>query len=149
MICSTPNNHIRNLDVALNGSNASLTSPTTADRPQPPINHHILTLTAMFQDAIQENDIFELTPANNQYTQAMNSNPDFSLYDHSNLRAVHKIAMQILNSHTAVSTPLPASPPNSLIHTQTTQPPSASFKSPKLTTGVASPMISIPGCPLS
>ena len=31
MICITPNNHIYNLDVALNGSNASLTSPTTAD----------------------------------------------------------------------------------------------------------------------
>ena len=53
MICSTPTTHIRNLNVALNGSNASPTSPTNAGRPQPPINHHILTLTAMFQDAIQ------------------------------------------------------------------------------------------------
>ena len=128
MICSTPNNHIRNLNVALNGSNAI---PTIANCPHPPINHHILTLTAMFKDAIQGmNDIFELATANNQYTQAMNSNPDFSLYDRSNLPAVHKIAMQILNSHTAASIPLPASPPKSLIHTQTTQPPSASFKPP-------------------
>ena len=79
MICSTLNNHIRNLNVALNGSNNSPTTRAIADHPQPLINHHILTLTAMLQDAIQENDIFELTTANNQYTQAMNPNPDFSL----------------------------------------------------------------------
>ena len=36
MICSTPNNHILNLDVTLNSSNATPTSPTTADSPQPP-----------------------------------------------------------------------------------------------------------------
>ena len=77
----------------------------------------------MFQDAIQKNDIFKLTAANNQFTQAMNSNPDFSLYDRSNLHAVHKIAMQILNSHTTASTPLPTSLPNSRIHSQTTPPP--------------------------
>ena len=82
----------------------------------------------MFQGAIQENDIFELTAANNHYTQAMNSNPDFSLYDHSNLWAAHKLAMQILNSAAT------ASPPNGLIHTQPTDPPSASFKPPKLIT---------------
>ena len=77
---ASPITHIRNLDVALNGSNASPTSPTIADRPQPPINH-ILNLTTMFQDAIQEKDIFKLTATNNYYTQAMNSNPDFALYD--------------------------------------------------------------------
>ena len=88
---ASPITHIRNLDVALNGSKASLTTPTTADRPQPPINHHILNLTAMFQDAIQENDIFYLTAVNNQNTQVMSSNPDFALYDSSNLRAELKL----------------------------------------------------------
>ena len=134
MICSTLNTHIRNLDVALKDINASPTSQTIANRPQPLINHHISTLTAMFQDAIQENDIFELTTANDQYTQAMSYNPDFSLYDCSNLCIVHKITMQILNSHAPASTPLPVSPPNSLVHTQTTPPPSVSFKPPKLLT---------------
>ena len=110
MICSTLNNHIHNLDVALNGSNDTPTSPTTTDRPQPLINHPILILTATFQDAIQENNIFELTSVNHQYTQAMKSNLDFLQYDCSNLRAVHKIALQILNSHATASTPLPASP---------------------------------------
>ena len=59
----------------------------------------------MFQDAIQEQDIFELTTTNNQYTQAMNSNPDFTLYDRSN-----KTAMQILNS------PLPPPPQYPPLH---------------------------------
>ena len=109
MYDSTLNNQIRNLNVALNSSNASPTSLTLANRPQPPINHHILTLTAMFQNAIQENDIFELTTANNQYTKAMNSNPDFSLYGSFNLHIIHKIPMQILNSHAAASAPRPSS----------------------------------------
>ena len=115
----------------MNGSNATPTFPTTADRPRPPDNHPILTLTAMFQDAIQENDIYKLTTANNLYTQAINSTMYFSLYDFSNLHATHKITMQILNSNSATSTPLPATLPNSLIHTQTTPPPSASFKPPQ------------------
>ena len=68
MICSSPTTRIRNLNVALKASNASPISTTSANRPQPLINHHILTLTAMFQDAIQEQDIFKLTTANNQYT---------------------------------------------------------------------------------
>ena len=93
MICSTQNTHICNLDVALNGSNGSLTSPTIADRPQPPINHPILILTPVFQDAIQENDIFVWTSIDHQYTQAMKSNLDFFHNDCSNLHALHKIAM--------------------------------------------------------
>ena len=79
MICCTPITPIRNLNVALNGSNASPTSLTMVDRPQSPDNH------PMFQDTIHENDIFELTTANNLYTQAINSTMDFSLYDRSNL----------------------------------------------------------------
>ena len=52
MICNTLNTHIRNMNVALNGSNASPTSPTNADCPQPPTYHPISTLTSMFQEAI-------------------------------------------------------------------------------------------------
>ena len=101
IICSTRNNHIRNLDVALSCSNSTPTSLIIPNRPQLPTNHHILTLT---------------------------------VYDHSNLHVTHKLAMQILNSAPASSTPLPTSPPNSLIHTQPTPPTSVSFKPPKLVT---------------
>ena len=95
---ASPITHIRNLDVALNSSNGTPTSLTTTDRPQPPINHPILLLTATFQKAIQENAIDELTCFNHLYALTMHSTPDFWLYDSSNLCAIHKIAMQILPS---------------------------------------------------
>ena len=50
------------------------TSPnpvTATKRPPPPINHNIQILTAAFQDAILENDIFELTTLYLQYSLAM------------------------------------------------------------------------------
>ena len=106
MICCTPTTHIRNLNVALNGSNAPPTSPTITGKPQPPINHYISNLTATFLDAIQEQDSFELNATVNRYTQAMDSNPDFDRYDRSNIREAHKTAVQILNSLTAASTSL-------------------------------------------
>ena len=134
MICSTPINHVPNLDGALNSSNAPPTSLTTPDRPQPPINHPILTLTAAFLNAIQENNIFELTTINHLYNQSLKSNLDFLLNDRSNLRAAHNTAMQLLNSHIGAFTPLPASPPNGLIQSQPTPLPSASFKPLKIVT---------------
>ena len=130
MTCCTPINHVLDLNAALDGPNTP-TLPTSSTWPQPPPNHLILTLTSGLQDAILKNDIFELTTAKNQYTLALNSDPDFMLYVCSNLRAAHKLAVQILTSIATASTPLPASPTNSLLHTQ---PPSASFKSPKLVT---------------
>ena len=153
MICSTLINHVRNLDMAMNNSNAPQTSLTTANSPQLPINHLILTLTTALQDAIQENDIIELTAIDHLYRQTLKDNLDFFLYDRSNLRAAHVTVKQLLASHITASTPLPDSPHNSLIHSQPTPPPSASFKPPKLVTdswsGVDNPMTSIPGCPPS
>ena len=64
MICSTPINHVCNL----NSSNAP---PTTADRPQPPANQIILLLTTAFQLTIQENEINELTAINHLYDQTI------------------------------------------------------------------------------
>ncbi len=61
---NTDQPHPQPLNVALNSSNASSTSPTTADGPQPPTNHAILLPTAMFNIAIQEKDIDELTDIN-------------------------------------------------------------------------------------
>ena len=137
MICRTPFNHVRNLDAALNNSDGPLDSPnsvTATKRPPPPINHNIQILTAAFQDAILENDIFELTAVNLQYSLAMRNDLDFLKYDRSELKLTHKQAQQILNAHTAASTPILASPPNGLTHSQPTPPPSASFKPPKLDT---------------
>ena len=41
------------------------------DHPQLPINHLILTLTAALLDAIQENNIIELTAINHLYRQSV------------------------------------------------------------------------------
>ena len=113
-ICITPTNHIHNLDVALNNSDRPPTSPnsvTATKRPPPPINHNNQILTAAFQDAILENDIFELTAVVLQYSLAMRSDLDFLKYDRSELKLAYKQAQQILNAHTPASTPLPASLP--------------------------------------
>ena len=123
MICCTPTTHICNLNVALNGRNAPPTSPIRSGKPLPPINHHISDLTVTFLDAIQEWDSFELTAAVNQYFQAMESDSDFHRYDRSNIREAHRTTVQILNSLTAASTPLPTSPPTGLIQPQTLSPP--------------------------
>ena len=56
----SPTNHVRNLDVALNSINGppnsatSLTSPTAAELPQPPTNHIISLLTTAYQLTIQD-----------------------------------------------------------------------------------------------
>ena len=133
MICNTPINHIRNLDVALNRDHGTQTSRTTTARP-PPTNQTILLLTTAFQLAIQENDIDEVTSINHLYNQTLKSNLDFILYDRSNLHATRKIAMNLLNSNIAASTLLPTSPPNSQVPAHPAPPPSASFKPPKLVT---------------
>ena len=123
MICSTLINHVRNLDVALNGSNASLithicnldgalngrnaslithirnldvtfnssnalpNSLTIADCPPLSVDHPILLLTTVFQLAIQENDIDELTAINHLYLQNLGSYMELLLYDCSDLCA--------------------------------------------------------------
>ena len=129
MICITPINHVRNLDMALNNDHNPRTSPTTADCP-PPADHAILLLTKAFRFAIQANDIKELTAINESYIQSLKSNLEFLLYDRSNLRAIRQIAMNVLNSHVATSTPLTTSQPNGQVPAAPLPPPSASFKPP-------------------
>ena len=70
---------------------------------------------------------------NDSYLQSMKTH-EFLIYDCSVLRNIRQIAMNILNSHYAASTPLPASPPNSQATATPVPPPSASFKPPKLVT---------------
>ena len=130
MICSTLINHVCNLDMALNSDHASQTSLITAACPLP-TSHAILFLTFAFQLAIQKNNTEEI---NHLYNQNLKSNLDFILYDRSDLGATQQIAMNLLNSHIATSTPLPNSPPNGWVPAHPAPPPSASFKAPKLFT---------------
>ena len=76
----------------------------------------------------------ELKPLNESYLQSMKSNPEFRLYDRSELLATRQIALDILNSHIATSIPSPESPPNGQVPAVPVPPPSASFKPPKLVT---------------
>ena len=62
------------------------------------------------------------------YKKNLQLNNDFLIYDCSALWAARRTATDLLNSHAAMSTPLPSSlPPNKRV-----QQPSASFKPPKL-----------------
>ena len=87
MICCTPNNHMCNLDEALNSSDATQTSPTHVDLPQPPPNHLILVFTNRFLNAIQMNDVLDIEDINQLYKNIMKSNLDFLTYDCSALCA--------------------------------------------------------------
>ena len=87
----------------------------------------------MFQNAIQDSDIFELEGTMKLYTLAFASNLDFVIYDRSDLRTARNHAMQILNSHSATLAP-PALPPSAISNSLPVSPPSASFKPPKLVT---------------
>ena len=112
--CATPAPHVRNLNVSLTNTNErtkSATSPTTAAPQQPPINHAISTLTAAFQLAIQDEDIGELKSLNTLYESTRAANLNLLTYDRTVLRTARVTALQIITSHTAASTPLPASPP--------------------------------------
>ena len=80
MICITPINHVRNLDVALDNDHDPRTSPTTANH-SPPANHAILLLTKAFLLAIQAHNIAKITAINELYNQTLKSNLDFILYD--------------------------------------------------------------------
>ena len=86
----------------------------------------------MFQFAIQEKDIEELTNLRRLYNQTMSTGLDLLCYDLTTLCTARTTTIQIINSHTAPSTPLPALPPNGPIHAQPATTPSASFKPPKL-----------------
>ena len=59
----------------------------------------------------------------------METNLEFFIYDHSDLKASYQAALNVINSHTTMSTPLPSSPLN-----KQAQQPYASFKDPKLDT---------------
>ena len=135
--CATPASHVCNLNVSLTNTNErtkSATSLTTAAPQQPPINHAISTLTAAFQLAIQDEDIGKLKSINSLYELTMSSNLNIITYDCTTLRTARVTTHKIITSHTAASTPLPASPPNGPTLDQPTMTPSASFKPPKLVT---------------
>ena len=130
MICVTPTNHVRNLDEALNNNNNPRTLPIAADR-SPPADLAIVNLTNCFQIALREKTLDEIQPLNEFYLESLKSNPEFHQYDSSELRAIRQTSLELLNSHIAASTPLPASPTNGLVPAGPISSPSASFKPPQ------------------
>ena len=121
--------------------------PTQSPQPQPLPNHLILSLTSTF---IMPYDIFELTATNNQYTHTVNSDPDFMLYDYASVPLTnlpYKSSTPTLQPplHCLLLRPMVFSTLNTPNHPMlVSSPPNFS-----LTTGVASPKASTPGCPLS
>ena len=143
---NTDQPHPQPLNVALNSSNASSTSPTTADRSQPPANHAILLPTAMFNIAIQEKDIDELTAINHLYNKPWN--PTCTSFFRTTPTSVPPDRPPWTSS-TPTSPCLSHFPPLRpkakskaiLIHQLL---PVSSHPNSSVTTGVASPMTSIP-----
>ena len=133
LTCATPPSHVRNLNVSPTSSNPVI-SPSTIELPQPPVDHAISTLTAAFQLAIQDENIIELPSLIELYQTTLKNNLNILSYDRTALRSALMTAKQIVTSHTAAHTPLPASPPNGPAFTQNPTTPSASFKPPKLVT---------------
>ena len=129
LTCSTPTNHVRNLDVfptnhvhnldvsstnhvcnldvslhninGLPNSATFLTSPTVAELPQPPNNHPISNLTAVFQLAIQMNDINDLKLLHSLQDKIMKSSLDYINYDRAALHTNRLTAIQLIDSHAA------------------------------------------------
>ena len=126
LTCSTPTNHVRDLSDALDdvtpagtiaNTNASTIVPTKASRVQPastnnstnrptvklqpPPDHIIVHLTEMFQDALQDNNIFKLECTMNLYAQVFSSNPEFATYDRSALLTALNHAKQVLTLNSA------------------------------------------------
>ena len=95
--CSTPKTHVRDLTDAMDDvtqvatvmkSTANSSSIVrTNSKPKPPPDHVIVSLTEMFLDAIQDNDLYEMNAAMNLHDIAINSNLEFSKYDRTDLRA--------------------------------------------------------------
>ena len=85
---------------------------TTANLLPPPPNHLIRALTAAFKTAIQKNDVQNLTNLRHLYDHTMRTNLEFVIYDLDVLNVARTTATQLINSHTAASTPLLDSPPN-------------------------------------
>ena len=127
MICRTPTNHVRNLEEALCTTEDASASPSSNVHSQPPDDHVFWTLTSAFKNAIQLDNTDLLSSLVKQYKHQLDTNLEFFDYDLSVLDAYDSTAKDIITTHTALSKPLPSSPPS-----QRPQPPHASFKPPKL-----------------
>ena len=111
MICRTPTNHVRNLDDALGTTEDASASPSSNAHLQPPVHNTIRILTNAFLQAIQQRNINHLSSLVNQYKHKLDTDLELFEHDLSVLDAYNSTAKDIINSHTALSTPLPSSPP--------------------------------------
>ena len=109
LLCHSYSTHICNLEADLDCSNASST-PTTTDEPDPPPDHPIRRLNNALQLAIQKNNVNELKAFTKLYNTNLESNLEFCFYNHSIIQTTYLTTMKILDSHTAINTPLPSSP---------------------------------------
>ena len=114
LVCCTPTNHVRNLDEELSSSDAVQVSPTADQLPHPPPDHLILIITVAFKRAILKKDITILKSYVHQYLHQLKTNVEFMICDCSDLHAYYLTAEDILTSHSALSPPLPSSPPQRL-----------------------------------
>ena len=132
LLCRTSSTHVPNLEADLDSSNASSTPLTSDELPQPPHDHPILCLNTTLQLAIQRNNIKELNAFTKLYDTNLESNLEFCLFNRSVIETTYLTAMKILDSHTAINTPLPSSPPNSSTSTHPNHSPYAHFMAPKV-----------------
>ena len=111
MICRTPTNHVRNLEDVLGTTENAPTSPSSNAHLQLPIHNTIRILTNAFSQAIQQHNITHLSSLVNQYKHQLDTELELFEHDLSVLDAYNSTAKDLINSHTALSTPLPSSPP--------------------------------------
>ena len=118
LVCGTPTNHVRNLDEALNNSEATQVSPTTDEDflslPTPPPNHLIRKLTIKFLNAIKKEDFLAIETTNKQFIFYTETGLESLDYDCSVLYDARLTAMNLLSSHNAMLNPL-TSPPLPLL----------------------------------
>ena len=127
LTCCTPPNHVRDLSDALDDVTpiatvtkthgptivlANTNDPTNRPtKPKPPPDHVIVSLTEMFLDAIQDNDLYEMNAAMKLHNIALASNLKFLNYDRSDLRTARNQAKQILDTNSATLPPRYLRPP--------------------------------------
>ena len=107
MVCCTPTDQVCNLDTKLNATSTP-TLPASSTQPQPPPNHLVLKLTSLFQDWRHTGEWrFWI----DQYQGALHSSPEIWPQLHelwpTNLRAVHKLTMQLITSAAPPAPPPP------------------------------------------
>jgi hypothetical protein len=147
LVCGTPTNHVRNLDEALNNSEATQVSPTTDEDflslPTPPPNHLIRKLTIKFLNAIKKEDFLAIETTNKQFISYTETRLESLNYDCSVLYDARLTAMNMLSSHKAMLNPLTSPPFPTTVSPP--PPPASSHPNSSLIIGMVKHSTSTPG----